>query len=272
MTHPFLQGPWPRAFAHRGWHLGDLHDMENSMSALRRAVDEGYRYLETDVHATADEVVVLNHDPNLDRTTDGRGTIRRLPWSAVGSARVGGREPVARLDDVLEELPQALLNIDVKEDAAVRPVLETLRRHDAWHRVCLASFDERRLRELRKGGSSELLTSMGKRSAATLWGASRYGGRGLRSRIDGWAAQVPRWHGRIRVVDQRFVRMAHHWGLEVHTWTVNEASEMRDLLDLGVDGVVTDRPDVLRDVLGDRFAGGTGPGGLREAERGDDLS
>ncbi|GAA3359894.1 MULTISPECIES: glycerophosphodiester phosphodiesterase [Saccharopolyspora] len=258
MTHPFLQGPWPRAFAHRGWHLGDLHDMENSLSALRRAVAEGYRYVETDVHATADGVVVLHHDPSLDRTTDGRGTIRRLPWSAVGSARIGGREPVARLDDVLEELPQALLNIDVKEDTAVRPVLEVVRRHDAWDRVCLASFDDRRLRELRRGGGEALLTSMGRRAVTTLWGASRYGGWGLRSRVDGAAAQVPPRRGRIQVVDPRFVRTAHRWGREVHAWTVDEPEQMRRLLDLGVDGLVTDRPDLLREVLGERF-GGTAP-------------
>ncbi|MFR9728413.1 glycerophosphodiester phosphodiesterase family protein [Saccharopolyspora sp. MS10] len=253
MTHPFLSGPRPRAIAHRGWHLGDLHDMENSLSAMARARAEGYRYLETDVHATADGVVVLSHDPSLDRTTDGRGTIRRLPWSAVGSALVGGREPVARLDQVLEELPDALLNVDVKEDAAVEPVLETLRGQNAWHRVCLASFDDRRLRALRRGGGPELLTSMGRRAVATLWGASRCGGWGPRPRVAGAAAQVPPRHGRVRVADRRFVRTAQRWGLEVHTWTIDEAAQMRELLDLGVDGIVTDRPDVLREVLGDRF-------------------
>lgn len=253
MTHPFLHGPWPRAFAHRGWHLGDLDGMENSLSAFRRAVAEGYRYIETDVHATADEVVVISHDPSLDRTTDGRGTIRRLPWSAVGAARVGGREPVARLDDVLEELPEALLNVDVKHDSAVRPVLEVLRRHDAWNRVCLAAFDDRRLRELRRLGDERLLTSMGQRTAATLWSASRYGGWGLRSRVAGWAAQVPPRHGSLRVVDPRFVRLAHRWGLEVHAWTVDEPARMRELLDLGVDGLVTDRPELLRDVLRERL-------------------
>lgn len=254
MTHPFLQGPRPRAFAHRGWHSGDLDGMENSLSAFRRAVDEGYRYIETDVHATADGVVVMHHDEHLDRTTDGRGAIRRLPFSAVGSARIAGREPVCRFDEALEELPEALFNVDVKAEEAVEPVLEVLRRQRAWDRVCLASFDDGRLRRLRRGGGPQLLTSMGPRSVAALWAASRPGGSWLRRAVGGQAAQVPPVHGRIRVVDRRFVRTAHRWGWEVHAWTVDDADEMHRLLDLGVDGLVTDRPAVLRDVLDERAA------------------
>lgn len=222
------------------------------MSAFRRAVTEGYRYIETDVHATADGVVVVHHDASLDRTTDGRGSIRRLPWSAVGSALIAGREPLARLDDVLEEFPDTLFNIDVKADEAVQPVLRTLRRHQAWDRVCLAAFDDHRLAALRREGDQRLLTSMGQRSVTALWIGSRYGGWPLRSQVNGSAAQVPPLHGRLRVVDHRFVRLAHRWGLEVHPWTVDDAQEMRALLDLGVDGLVTDRPDVLRTVLIER--------------------
>ncbi|GAB3292877.1 glycerophosphodiester phosphodiesterase [Parasphingorhabdus pacifica] len=231
------------------------------MSAFRRAVFEGYRYIETDVHSTADDVVIVHHDETLDRTTDGRGSIRRLPWSAVGSAAIDGREPVARLDDVLEEFPETRFNIDVKADESVLPVLRTLRRHRAWDRVCLASFDDRRLATLRNQGDSRLLTSLGQRSVTALWLASRYGGWPRRSRIRGSAAQVPPLHGRLRVVDPRFVRLAHRWGIEVHTWTVDEAEEMRTLLDLGVDGLVTDRPDVLRKVLSERglFASAVDP-------------
>nr|WP_229680284.1 glycerophosphodiester phosphodiesterase [Saccharopolyspora subtropica] len=254
VTHPFLLGPRPRAFAHRGWHLGELHDMENSLSAFRRAVAEGYHYIETDVHATADGVVVVNHDPTLERTTDGRGVIERLPWSVVGSALIGGREPVCRLDDVLEELPETFFNIDVKEDSAVVPVLRTVRAHNAWDRVCLASFREHRVARLRRLGGPRLLTSAGRRSAALLWLSSRVGGGGFRPLVAGAAAQVPVGLGRLLpVVDARFVRQAHRWGIEVHVWTVDDAAEMRALLDLGVDGLVTDRPDVLSEVLRERF-------------------
>ncbi|MDA3630430.1 glycerophosphodiester phosphodiesterase [Saccharopolyspora oryzae] len=253
MTHPFLLGPRPRAFAHRGWHLGELHDLENSLSAFRRAAEEGFRYIETDVHATADGVVVVNHDETLERTTDGRGTIRRLPWSAVRTARIGGREPVCSLDAALEELPDTFFNIDVKDDSAVEPVLRTLREHNAWDRVCLASFAEHRLSQLRRAAGPRLLTSTGKRSAGLLWLGSKWGGWPLRSLVAGSAAQVPQEFGGLRVIDRKFVRQAHRWGIEVHVWTVDDPAEMLRLLEAGVDGLVTDRPDVLNDVLRERY-------------------
>ncbi|MDU0294863.1 glycerophosphodiester phosphodiesterase [Saccharothrix longispora] len=251
-THPYLAGPHPRAYAHRGWHLDELAGMENSLAAFRRAAAEGYRYLETDVHATADGVVVVHHDSTLDRTTDATGPVAAQPWSAVRRANVGGRESVTRLEDLLEELPDALLNIDVKADSAVAPVLDVLRRTGAAHRVCLASFSDKRLARLRRLGGPRLMTSMGPRSAGALWAAGRTRVPALPVR--GLIAQVPRTSGRLTVVDPRFVRAAHRRNLEVHVWTVDTDTEMRALLDLGVDGLVTDRPDRLRDVLRDRGA------------------
>lgn len=251
--HPYLDGPFPRAFAHRGWHLGGLAGMENSLAALRRAATEGYRYLETDVRATRDGVVVVLHDATLDRTTDGSGEVEQLDWAAVRTALVGGREPVCRLADLLDELPDALLNVDVKADTAVVPVLELLRSTNQWHRVCLASFSETRLQRLRAAAGPRLLTSLGPASALALR---------LRSvlplpvgpPIRGELAQLPIRHYGITVVDRPLVRFAHQRGLEVHVWTVDRAETMETLLDLGVDGLVTDRPDVLRDVLRARRA------------------
>ncbi|HEY8374673.1 MAG TPA: glycerophosphodiester phosphodiesterase family protein [Pseudonocardiaceae bacterium] len=252
ISHPYLDGPYPRAFAHRGWHVGELAGMENSLSAFRRAAAEGYRYLETDVHATSDGVVVVHHDPVLDRTTDATGAVAQLPWSVVRRARVGGREPVCRLEELLEELPEALFNIDVKADTAVEPVLEAVTRAQAWDRVCLASFSEARLARLRRLGGPRLLTSMGPRSAGMLWAVSRLGGLPVRPPVRGVLAQLPRRRGRLQVVDRRLVRLAHRHGWEVHVWTVNDLHEMGELLDLGVDGLVTDRPDLLRRILQDR--------------------
>ncbi len=260
--HPFLEGPFPRAFAHRGWHLDELAGMENSLAAFRRAVREGYRYLETDVRATRDGVVVVLHDATLQRTTDSSGEVEQLDWSAVRTACVAGREPVCRLPDLFEELPEALLNVDVKADSAVAPVLELLRRTNLWHRVCLASFSEARLQRLRAAAGPNLLTSMGTKSVIALR---------LRSvlplpcgpPIRGGLAQLPVRRYGISVVDRPLVRYAHRRGVEVHAWTVDRAEEMTALLDLGVDGLVTDRPDVLRDVLRARRAwpGGVAKGG-----------
>lgn len=223
--------------------------MENSLAAMRRAVAEGYRYLETDVHATSDGVVVVHHDAELDRTTDGRGVVASLPWSAVSAARVGGREPVCRLDALLEELPDALLNIDVKADSAVGPVVATLRRCGALDRVCLASFSDARLARLRRLAGPGLLTSMGPGSVLGWWLGSWVPVPGL---VPGAMAQVPVRQGPFRLVSRRMVRAARRWGREVHVWTVDEPERMRALLDVGVDGLVSDRPDLLRDVLRSR--------------------
>jgi len=250
LSHPYLAGPYPRAFAHRGWHLDDLVGMENSFSAVRRACAEGYRYVETDVHATSDGVVLLHHDGKLDRTTDGKGVVSALPWSVVSTARVGGREPLARLDAVLEELPDVLLNIDVKSDAAIEPVLATLRRCAAFGRVCLASFSDARLARLRRLGGPDVLTSMGPRSVLGLL----LGGRVPGLPVLGGMAQVPVRYGRLKVVTPGFLASARRLGREVHVWTVDDEPRMRALLDVGVDGLVTDRPDLLRSVLRSRDA------------------
>jgi glycerophosphoryl diester phosphodiesterase len=259
VRHPFLEGPFPRAFAHRGWHIGELAGMENSLTAFRRAAAEGYRYLETDVQATRDGVVVVMHDSTLDRTTDSSGVIERLDWHVVRTARVNGREPVCRLAELLEELPDALLNIDVKADSAATPTLELLRRTNSWHRVCLASFSESRVRRLRAAAGPQLLTSIGSGSAAALRLRSVCPVPPSTAPIRGELAQLPmRWCG-IPVLDRALVRYAHRFGMEVHVWTVDRAAEMHALLDLGVDGLITDRPDVLREVLRARQAWSVGP-------------
>lgn len=248
--HPYLHGPYPRAYAHRGWHLGELAGMENSLLALRRAHDEGYRYLETDARATRDGVAVVLHDPTLDRTTDGSGSVAALPWARVRRARIGGRDAVCRLEDLLEELPDALLNVDVKAPSAVEPVLDVLRRTGAWDRVCLASFSEIRLLRLRHRGGPRLLTSMGTASVVALRARSLL--PWLPLPLGAAIAQVPRRAGPVPVVDAALLRHARRRGVEVHVWTVDEPGEMASLLDAGVDGLITDRPDALRALLARR--------------------
>jgi glycerophosphoryl diester phosphodiesterase len=191
---------------------------------------------------------VVHHDAELERTTSGRGRLAEQPWSVVSKSLVGGREPVCALEQLLEELPDVLLNIDVKADSAVQPVLDTLRRANALDRVCLASFSDARLARLRKLGGPRLLTSMGPRSvgALVLSGWLPYPAP---LHFAGRMAQVPVRQGRVTVVTERTIAAAHRSGLEVHVWTVDDAAEMTRLLDLGVDGLVTDRPDVLREVL-----------------------
>lgn len=250
MTHPFayLDAPAPLAFAHRG---GAAHGDENTSEAFARAVALGYRYVETDVHATADGVAVVFHDPTLERVTGEKGRIDGLRWADLSTVRVGGAAAVPRLDDVLAAWPQVRFNIDVKAAGGIDPTVETVQRTGAADRVLLASFSDLRLRRLRGLAGPKVATSLGLRGVARLWLASRTG-RPVRVPPTVVAAQVPVRHSGIRVVDRRFVGYAHRMGLQVHVWTIDEPGEMHELLDLGVDGIMTDHVDVLRDVYRSR--------------------
>ena len=246
--HPYLDHPGPIAMAHRG---GAAEGAENSMAAFAQAVTAGYRYLETDVHATADDVLVAFHDETLDRVTDRTGVVAELPWSEVRHARIGGREPIPRFDEVLGAWPDVRLNVDPKSDAAVAPLLAALRASDDVDRVCVGSFSDARLRRVRAALGPAVCTSAGPSEV-------------LRLRLRSWrvpcpavpgppdgpdCVQVPQRYGLIPVADRRLVAAAHALGLPVHVWTVNDPPAMRRLLDLGVDGVVTDDLGALRAVL-----------------------
>ncbi|MEU7283590.1 glycerophosphodiester phosphodiesterase family protein [Streptomyces sp. NPDC045431] len=245
--HPYLDHPSPIPFAHRG---GAADGLENTVAAFRRAAVAGYRYFETDVHTTADGRLVAFHDATLDRVTDARGRIARLPWSVVGRARVAGREPLPLFEELLEEFPEARWNVDVKAEAALLPLLELIRRTDAWDRVCVGSFDEGRVARAVRLAGPRLATSYGVRGVLGL----RLRSYGIPAALRGGAvaAQVPESQGGVRVVDRRFVRAAHERGLQVHVWTVNDPERMAALLDLGVDGIMTDHLETLRTVLTDR--------------------
>ncbi|ANY09117.1 glycerophosphodiester phosphodiesterase family protein [Pseudonocardia sp. HH130630-07] len=253
MPHPYLAGPHPRAYAHRGWHVGELADCENTLAAFVAAADHGLGYVELDVHASADGVPFVHHDPVLDRTTDRTGRIDRLPAAELDTVRVGGREPLPRLSAVLAAVPGVRMTIELKSDAVVAPALAVLDAADAWDRVCLGSFEDRRLTAARSAAGPRLCTSMG-RAAVTVLRARAWGVPGrLLPAPAGVLAQVPPAFGVVPVAsDRRFVAAAHASGREVHVWTVDEPAGMNRLLDLGVDGILSDRPDLLLGVLGER--------------------
>ena len=240
------------ALAHRGFSRVGL---ENSLVAFEAAVDLGFRYVETDAHATSDGVAVALHDDTLDRTTDARGRVRDLPWRRVREARIGGVEPVPLLEDVLGLSRDLRVNIDVKAVSAIGPVAEAVERTAAHDRVCIASFSVQRRRATVARLSRPVATPEANSEVAAFVVGARAGvpravlRRSVRS-VD--CLQVPVAQGRVTVVDARTVAAAHRAGLQVHVWTVNEPAEMRRLLDLGVDGLVSDRADLLAEVLRER--------------------
>ncbi|WP_203917589.1 glycerophosphodiester phosphodiesterase family protein [Rugosimonospora africana] len=247
--YPFLDAPTPLAFAHRG---GAAEGDENTVEAFGRAIDLGYRYVETDVQATSDGVAVVFHDDTLHRIFGRDARVDELRYADLASIRVDGDPVVPRLDAVLAAWPEVRFNIDVKCDAAVAPVVDVVRRAGALDRVLLAAFSDARTARLRAELGPELATSLGHRGAGLLYAASRVGWGAARTGRRVAAAQVPPTSGRLRVVDRRFVRHAHRLGLQVHVWTIDDPAEMHELLDLGVDGIMTDHIDVLRDVYTQR--------------------
>ena len=242
--HPFLDHPHPIPMAHRG---GAGAWPENTLPAFAGAVAIGYRYLETDVQATADGVLVAFHDDDLLRTCGRPGRISRLPWSEVRTARVDGQEPIPLMTDLLEAFPEARFNIDCKTDAATGPLIEVLRRQQALDRVCVGSFSHRRLVRLRKDLGPGLCSSMSP-PEVLAWRAGR-----VPSRVP--VAQVPVRVGTrptVPVVTRWTVDLAHRRDTQVHVWTIDHAEEMLRLLELGVDSIMTDHPAILKQVLQQR--------------------
>ena len=238
------------AMAHRGGVLHpEIPGTENTLHAFRHAAALGYRYLETDVHATSDGVVLAFHDHVLDRVTDVQGPLSQQTADEISRARIGGEHAVPTMLELLEELPDCRFNIDLKAGAAVRPLAELLERTCAEDRVCVGSFSSRRMSAFRRETGGRVATSATPHEVAMfLTLPSSRAARALtRQRVS--ALQVPHRRGRYTVVTPRLVRRAHAAGAHVHVWTVDEPAEMDELLDMGVDGLITDRTDVLKEVL-----------------------
>lgn len=241
------------AMAHRGGALHpELLGLENTMTAFRHAVSLGYRYLETDVHTTADGHLLAFHDLTVERLTDGVGRLGDLTLEQVGSLRVARREGIPQLADLLEELPTTRLNIDLKSPGCVDPMITLLDRMQAHDRVCIGSFHEPTLRQFRRRATRPVATSAGIALVLALRFAPfpRTTSRWVRD--PGAVLQVPVRNRGLGILDADLLRRAHAGGRHVHAWTIDDRAEMERLLDLGVDGIITDRTDVLRDVLRSR--------------------
>lgn len=274
--------PWPRrrviAYAHQG---GAFEAPSSTLRAVRHALAVGATGIELDVHATADRVLVVCHDRTVDRTTDGSGAIADLTWAELqrldnahwfvpgtdadhdrpddayplrGLAPADRELGVARLDDVLDILdahPGVALNLDIKATAPLvepyeRLLADQLRHRPCADRVIVASFLDGATDVFRRL-APEIATSAGTQAVATFWQAVQH--QELPDQVPFQALQVPATTGELTVVDERFVRAAHELGLAVHVWTINDEATMAALLELGVDGIMTDRPSVLVDLL-----------------------
>jgi glycerophosphoryl diester phosphodiesterase len=250
---PFLDDGGPvLAFAHRGGaRHPELSGLENTRAAFAHAVALGYRYLETDVHVTSDGVLMAFHDTLLDRVSDGSGGLADLDAVELARVRVAGREPVPTLVALVEEFPDVRFNIDLKSDDAVSPLAALVTRLDLVDRVLVGSFSRRRIRRFRRLAGPRVPTAAHPVEVAAFlllpgWLARRL----TRGQVA--ALQVPHRLGPLTIAGSRVVRRAHDAGVHLHVWTVDDGDEMRLLLDRGVDGLMTDRTDILRSVLRER--------------------
>jgi len=249
----------PLRFAHRG---SRILWPENTMTAFQGAVDAGCIYIESDMHVTGDGVIVTFHDDVLENLTDGKGKIKDWQWPdlrtldaayffkpeedyPLRNSGIG----IPSLEEVMKTFPHVMLNLDLKQPGIEQNVARFITAHHFEDRVLLASFNNRRVRRCRRLLQNRVATSAGPREVALSWAYSRVG---KACKIAADALQVPVHKGPVRVVDKKLIEAAHASGLQVHVWTIDNPAEMRRLLDLGVDGIVTDRIDLLNEVLADR--------------------
>ncbi|MFF2276289.1 glycerophosphodiester phosphodiesterase family protein [Agromyces sp. NPDC058126] len=236
--------------AHRGLAVDAP---ENTLLSFAKAIAVGAGYLETDVHASHDGVAVVSHDPSLERVAGRKVAVGQLTVHELGRIDLGHGQSFSSLEATLDAFPEARFNIDVKEEAAVAPTIAAIARTKSANRVLLTSFSERRRQRLARlvpgavtsvGGTGVLRF----RSAAFL----RSPASAIRALHGGLALQIPERSGPVRLVTRPLVDLAHRVGAEVHVWTVNEPADMTRLLDLGVDGLVTDRADLAMEVIAAR--------------------
>ena len=239
----------PIVIAHRA---GALLAAENSREAFDRCAELGFTHVETDAHVSADGQVVLIHDPVLDRVAEAKGVVSSYTVEQLETIRLRGSQfPPLLLDDALRRYPSTYFNIDAKEDAVVEPLLAVIAAHDAWKRVCIASFSPSRMRRTRRL-APQVTTSLSQGEIAALWLRANTG-IGLAPVIAPTdrivAAQVPMRHAGVTVVTPRFIAAAHRRGLAVHVWTPNTEDEIREALSVGADGVITDDPVLARAII-----------------------
>ena len=265
MERRYFSGPLPRAIAHRGFAP---HGGENTLEAFEAALTQGADVLETDVRASSDGVALTIHDASLSRIARGdHRAVAETSWTELSSVRVQGAGTVTRLEDALDAFSDVPFNIDVKSARAIAPTVAAIARTGAGRRVCLTSFNPAVAREVvalaRRECGRPVMASASRSTVAAFLASSSLGVERLNARmLAPYAAlQVPiRFRG-IKVITPLFVAAAHRAGCEVHAWTIDEEPTMHALLDMGVDGIVSNRVDRLVKVREARAARRTGPGG-----------
>lgn len=243
----YFAGPLPRRFAHRGLSEHASNIDENSMAAIEAAIAAGATHVESDTHATKDGHAVLFHDSDLNRVAGIPRQIAELSLSELSSITLNHGSQIPTLGDVLAGFPDLFLNLDIKSQHAIAPTVTEIERHAAHDRVLISSFSESRRKKALALLSKPVATSASMNKVITAWLSHSFffgiGFRQITKDID--AFQIPTAKGPIRLATPGFIRRAKASDTEVHFWTINDPEQMRQLLELGADGIVTDRVDLL---------------------------
>jgi glycerophosphoryl diester phosphodiesterase len=253
VSKQFFSTPLPRIFAHRGFAAPDSGLVENTLPAFQAALDLGATYLETDVHWSSDGVAVISHDPDLTRLAGASNSVSSYTLAELRQIDLGGGATFASLAETLDAFPEARFNIDIKSAEAVTPTVDAIRTMGAIDRVLCTSFSEKRRFGVVRSLPGVATSASASRFLRALL-AGRVGLTGvLRSAlatVD--AVQIPERALGLEVTTARFIEQLHDVDVEMHVWTINDADSMNRLLDLGVDGIITDRTDIAMAVLASR--------------------
>ncbi|QYH36237.1 glycerophosphodiester phosphodiesterase [Salinibacterium sp. M195] len=251
----YLSPASPRVLAHRGLALDAP---ENTMLAFAKAVAIGAQYIETDVHASLDGVSVVAHDPSLLRVAGRDIKVEQLTMAELRRIDLGEGQGFCSLAEALDAFPETRFNIDVKSRGAVAPTARTIREAKAIERVLVTSFDEKRRAATAAQLPGVASSASARQFLLALMSAKTGVSPAMRRALTGLVAlQVPEKALGLRVTTQRVIQRVHALGLEMHVWTINEPQRMRHLLDLGVDGIVTDRADLALEVVASRAKSGS---------------
>ncbi|KLO35330.1 glycerophosphodiester phosphodiesterase [Mycobacterium nebraskense] len=248
-TVQFLRGAGRIAMAHRGFT--SFRWPMNSMGAFCEAAKLGFRYVETDVRATRDGVAVILHDRMFRSDSGASGAIDRWYWRDVRHLHLGAGESIPTLEELLSTLPDMRVNIDIKSASAIGPTVDVVERMNAHDRVLITSFSDRRRRRALRLLSKRVASSAGIGAFLALLAAKTPAGRAYALQVlrDSDCLQLPPRLGGLPIITPGLVRALHESGRQVHAWTVDDPDNMHALFDIDVDGIITDRADVLRDVL-----------------------
>lgn len=247
----FFDGPGPRIIAHRGLAIDAP---ENTLLAFLKALSAGATHLETDVHASADGVAVISHDPDLSRVAGRDVGVAQLTMAELRRIPLGDGQGFTSLAEALNAFPQARFNIDIKDERAAAPAAAAILKARATDRVLLTSFAARRRQAATASLPGVPVSPSTAEVVPALLGA-KLGVRPLTAHaLRGFAAvQIPERRGPVRLVTARTVEAIHRAGAELHVWTVDDVAVMSRLLDLGVDGIVTNRCDLLKELVSSRI-------------------